>query len=103
MKNGNLKGIRNIGTYYYDDSVSKQNGEFDVAIETSNGFDIYEVKYLKKPFDITTLKNELLQIKNIKGIKVNNIGFISINGFDFHSDEYELIDGSELFKTNMEK
>ena len=103
VKNGNLKGIRNIGTYYYDDSVSKQNGEFDVAIETSNGFDIYEVKYLKKPFDITTLKNELLQIKNIKGIKVNNIGFISINGFDFHSDEYELIDGNELFKTNMEK
>ncbi|MDY5982204.1 MAG: ATP-binding protein [Anaeroplasma sp.] len=103
VKNGNLKGIRNIGTYYYDDSVSKQNGEFDVAIETSNGFDIYEVKYLKKAFDIATLKNEFLQIKNIKGIKVNNIGFISVNGFDFNSDEYELIDGSELFKTSMEK
>jgi AAA+ ATPase superfamily predicted ATPase len=33
VKNGNLKGIRNIGTYYYDDSVSKQNGEFDVALD----------------------------------------------------------------------
>ena len=98
VKNGNLKGIRNIGTYYYDDSTSKTNGEFDVAIESSNGFNIYEVKYLKKTFDITSLKSELIQIQNIKGIKVNSIGFISINGFDFNSDEYELIDGNKLFE-----
>ena len=98
VKNGNLKGIRNIGTYYFDDSVSKTNGEFDVAIETSNGFDIYEVKYLKKTFDIVSLKAELNQIQNIKGIKVNRIGFISVNGFDFNSDEYELLDGNKLFE-----
>ena len=96
--NGNLKGIRNIGTYYYDDSVSKQNGEFDVALETADGFDIYEVKYLKKPFDIVSLKAELNQIQNIKGIKVNRIGFISVNGFDFNLDGYELLDGNKLFE-----
>ena len=61
------------------------------------------MKYLKKTFDITSLKSELIQIQNIKGIKVNSIGFISINGFNLNSDEYELIDGSELFKTSMEK
>lgn len=98
VKNGFLKGIRNIGTYYYDDPASKQNGEFDVALEASDGFDIYEVKYLKKPFDITSFNTELIQIQNIKGIKVNKIGFISINGFDFNSGEYELIDGNKLFK-----
>ncbi|MCR4898351.1 MAG: DUF234 domain-containing protein, partial [Acholeplasmatales bacterium] len=97
VKNGNLKGIRNIGTYYYDDSTSKTNGEFDVAIETADGFDIYEVKYLKKPFDIVSLNTELNQIQNIKGIKVNRIGFVSINGFDFNSDEYELLDGNKLY------
>ena len=98
VKNGNLKGIRNIGTYYYDDSTSKTNGEFDVAIETTDGFGIYEVKYLKKPFDILSLKAELNQIQNIKGIKVNRIGFISVNGFDFNTDEYELLDGNKLFE-----
>ena len=98
VKNGNLKGIRNIGTYYYDDSTSKTNGEFDVAIETTDGFDIYEVKYLKKPFNIVSLKAELNQIQNIKGIKINRIGFISVNGFDFNSDEYELLDGNKLFE-----
>ncbi len=98
VKNGSLKGIRNIGTYYYDDSVSKQNGEFDVAIETSNGFDIYEVKYLKKPFDIASLNKEVNQIQDIKGIKINKIGFISINGFNFNSDKYELLDGNKLFE-----
>ncbi|WP_162849886.1 ATP-binding protein [Anaeroplasma bactoclasticum] len=98
VKNGNLKGIRNIGTYYYDDSVSKQNGEFDVALDAKDGFDIYEVKYLKKPFDIASLNKEVSQIQNIKGIKINKIGFISVNGFDFNSDEYELLDGNKLFE-----
>jgi hypothetical protein len=98
VKNGTLKLIRNIGTYYYDDSVSKQNGEFDVAIETADGFDIYEVKYLKKPFDIASLNKEVNQIQDIKGIKINKIGFISINGFNFNSDKYELLDGNKLFE-----
>ena len=98
VKKGILKGIRNIGTYYYDDSVSKINGEFDVALETNDGFNIYEVKYLKNPFDELALNKELNQIQSIKGIKVNKIGFISINGFDFNSNEYELIDGKKLFE-----
>ena len=98
VKNGNLKGIRNIGTYYYDDSVSKQNGEFDVALDAKDGFNIYEVKYLKKPFDIASLNKEVNQIQNIKGIKINKIGFISINGFDFNLDGYELLDGNKIFE-----
>ena len=44
------------------------------------------------------MKAELNQIQNIKGIKVNRIGFISVNGFDFNSDEYELLDGNKLFE-----
>ena len=27
------------------------------------------------------------------------IGFISINGFDFNSDEYDFIYGNEIFKS----
>lgn len=100
VKKGILKGIRNIGTYYYDDSVNKVNGEFDVALETKDGFNIYEVKYLKNQLNLSTLKKEYNQIQNIKGIKVNHIGFISINGFDFNSDDYELIDGIRLYELN---
>lgn len=33
---GYLKGIKNIGTYYYDDSKNKINGEFNAALEFKN-------------------------------------------------------------------
>ena len=42
---GKLKGVTNIGSYYYDDSVNKKNGEFDVALQRADIYDIYEVKY----------------------------------------------------------
>ena len=41
-----------------------------------NGFDVYEVKYLRNPLDFQTMKQEEKQIRNIKGIDINNIGFI---------------------------
>ena len=40
-----LRGVSNIGTFYYDDSANKKNGEFDVVLERKNVYDIYEVKY----------------------------------------------------------
>ena len=51
IKNSKLKGIKNIGTYYYDDSKTKTNGEFDVVLEKEDGFVIYEVKYLKNKME----------------------------------------------------
>ena len=47
VKNGILKNVYNIGSYYYDDLVNKKNGEFDVALECKDGYDIIEVKFYK--------------------------------------------------------
>ena len=45
VRSGELKGVRNIGSYYSDDPVHRKNGEFDVAMELANGYAIYEAKY----------------------------------------------------------
>ena len=38
------------------------------------------------------------QIKQMKEIACNKIGFVSSSGFAFSSDKYDLITGEELFK-----
>lgn len=97
LKNKKIKGIMNIGTYYYDDSLSKTNGEFDVVLKYKDGYDIYEAKYLSKPLSNKEIEQEVEQIKNIKGLNVRNIGFISINGFETTNAKYEYINGNDLY------
>ena len=38
----------NIGSYYYYDPVHCRNGGFDAALEFSDGYDIFEVKYYRQ-------------------------------------------------------
>ena len=40
--------MRNIGSYYYYDPVHCRNGGFDAALEFSDGYDIFEVKYYRQ-------------------------------------------------------
>ena len=98
VRSNKLRGIKNIGTYYYDDSKNKINGEFDVALDTVDGYAIYEVKYLKDKLKINQAEIEIKQINNIRGINVNKIGFVSINGFDFDDKKIDLIDGTNIYK-----
>ena len=51
VRSGKLKGVRNIGSYYYDDPVHRKNGEFDVALEFADGYEIFEVKVLCPAYD----------------------------------------------------
>ena len=96
-KRGALKGATNIGTYYYDDSETKRNGEFDVVVERKDIYDIYEVKYHKSPLGIGEIKKEEEQIKSIKSLRIGKIGFVSISGFEDSFDEYDMITGEELY------
>ena len=96
-KSGNLKGVTNIGMYYYDDSETKTNGEFDVVLERRGIYDIYEVKYCSSPLGTDEMKKEEEQIKKIKGLKIGKIGFASISGFDAAQKEFELVTGDELY------
>lgn len=79
---GKIKGIINVGTYYYDDPINHLNGEFDLALEKKDNVEIIEVKYLKNKVNNQIIDKELYQVKNIKEININKLGFISINGFE---------------------
>ena len=97
VKEGLRSGILHIGTYYYDDLVQKKNGEFDVALQRKRGYDFYEVKYLSSPLTEKAMRAEEAQIRELKGVQVLQIGFISVNGFEKQPSEFECIDGEALY------
>lgn len=93
-------GILNVGTYYYDDSVNKKNGEFDVALKRRNGYEIYEAKYYSNSLKENEMVKEIEQIKNINGLNVTKIGFVTISGVEKRIDGIDYIDGDELYSVN---
>ena len=97
IKSGKLRGISNIGTYYYDDSATHTNGEFDVVLERRGSYDLYEVKYYASPLSVKEMEHEVQQVRNIKGLTVENIGFISASGFEVNEATYVQISGEELY------
>ncbi len=96
--NGKLKGVLNIGTYYYDDSATRTNGEFDVVLKRRNAYDIYEVKFYRAPLNEKEILSEAEKIKNVKGLSLGEIGFISVSGYEDYPKGYNLIDGEALYK-----
>lgn len=97
VKMGKLRGISNIGTFYYDDSSTRTNGEFDVVLERKNIYDIYEVKYYSNPLELSEIHKEVAQIKAIKGLKIGKIGFIATSGYETTTDDYDFIDINNLY------
>ncbi len=98
VKEGKRKDILNIGTYYYDDPVRKRNGEFDVALQKKDGYELYEVKHLTSPLTEKVMREEELQVKAIQGMDIVRMGFVSIGGFETRSSEFECIDGQALYE-----
>lgn len=94
---GFLQGVRNIGSYYYDDPSSKTNGEFDVALETKEGYFIYETKYYKDKIKESEMLQEVSQIRKIQELAVARIGFCAVNGFEETSHDFDLISGERLY------
>lgn len=93
-----LTGISNIGTFYYDDSVTRTNGEFDVVLERKGIYDIYEVKYYSSPLREREMHKEEEQIRAIKGLQVGKIGFIAASGYEKAPKKYDCIDVKELYE-----
>ncbi len=98
VQNGKLKGIFNIGTYYYDDPKEKKNGEFDVVLQTKTAFDIYEAKYRMAPMTDKQIEEEISQVNSIPNLKIGTVGFISINGFESLRTDIPCMDGEDLYK-----
>lgn len=97
-KSGKLRGVTNIGIYYYDDSETCTNGEFDVVLARRTVYDIYEVKYHIPPLGEKEMSEEAEKIRNVKGLTLGKIGFISVSGYDTAEKEYDLIDGETLYR-----
>ena len=81
VRAGKRRGVRNIGSYYYDDPVHRKNGEFDVVLEYADGYEIYEAKYYAQPMTLDEIHREVRQVEAIRELKVKQLGFIAINGF----------------------
>ena len=96
-KSGKLKGVLDIGTYYYDDSVRRKNGEFDIALKRVNGYDIYEAKYYRDILTEKEMLKEEKQVFEISTLNIKKIGFITVSGVETKLDKFEYVDGNQLY------
>ena len=97
VRSGKMKRVRNIGSYYYDDPAHRKNGEFDVALEFADGYEIYEAKYYAQPMTLDEIHREVQPVEAIKELTVKQIGFIAINGFAEREEPYLYLDGNDIF------
>ena len=100
---GTLKGITNIGTFHYDDSVTKTSGEFDVVLQrrgtdTDFTYDVYEAKYYTSPLSQGEMYKETEKIKNLNGLTLGKIGFIAMSGYEKDDENFHCISGEELYE-----
>ena len=87
-----------IGKYYYDDSVNKTNGEFDIVTLDDKGYIFYEAKFRKEPITESMIKEEIEQV-NRTGLFCYKYGFISKSGFECEaSGDRILITIDEIYK-----
>ncbi len=97
IKQGKMKNVFDIGSFWYDDPQTKTNGEFDCVIKTSSGYEFYECKFYQNPMSAEECQKEIAQLNNLKGISFNKASFVCSAGFSFDSKDYILITGDDLF------
>ncbi len=97
-KEGKILNVVDIGSFWYDDSERKISGEFDCVLKRTAGYDFYECKFYKEPMKVEECKKEEMQVNQIKGLSIHEMGFICLGGFDFQTDEYKLVSGEMLFE-----
>lgn len=96
VKAGMRTDILNIDTYWYDDKANKTNGEFDIALKTENGYEIYDAKFLVNPFTEQEAEKEFKQIQALS-IPVAKWGIISASGFEKTNSNYIQITLDDMF------
>ena len=96
---GKYPDIDDFGSYWYDDPVTKTNGEFDCVIRHGGEmYDFYECKYFERPMTLEECNEEKSQLERIRGIDVSGIGFVCTGGFAFDENQgFILVDGEKLY------
>lgn len=97
-KSGELKNIYDVGTFWYDITKEKKNGEFDCCLAHKDSYSFYEVKYYDKPMVLKDIESEAIKINQVASfIKIETIGFVALSGFETNTDAYNLISADELY------
>lgn len=91
-----IEPIKLIGTYWYDDSKNKVNGQFDVVTLDKNGYIFYVVKYIDKQIDEAILNEEIYALTKLN-INYYKLGFISKKGSLLDNDKYNLFSLDDLY------
>ena len=97
-RNGVLNDVTDIGSYWYDIPELKKNGEFDIVLKHKKSYSLYEVKYYSNPLTEIEADKEYKQIKEIKEMPVERVGFVCLSGFSFKKRLYDLIPAEALYK-----
>ncbi len=98
-RRGNITGVYDIGTYWYDDPAEKKNGEFDCVLKHKKTYSFYEVKTYKEPLCRSICEAEEKEVRSLaEPFDIEKIGFISLSGFDFSSDKYDLIPAEKMYE-----
>lgn len=83
-----------IGTYSYDDPVTRTNGEFDVVTKDPLGYSFYEAKFRTTPITQRMIEDEIVQAQRA-GLTCHRYGFFSRSGFEAQADERTALIGLE--------
>ncbi len=83
-----------IGTYSYDDPVTRTNGEFDVVTKDPLGYSFYEAKFRTTPITQRMIEDEIEQVQRT-GLTCHRYGFFSRSGFEAQTDERTALIGLE--------
>lgn len=83
-----------IGTYSYDDPVTRTNGEFDVVTKDPLGYSFYEAKFRTTPITQRMIEDEIEQVQRT-GLTCHRYGFFSRSGFEAQADESTALIGLE--------
>lgn len=92
IRQGLYPDIIDIGSYF------SSNSEFDCIIKKIDGtYAIYEVKYYTKKVSKDIILKEIEQIKEIKGLNITEVGFVSSSGFKEKVDGIKYLDINDIF------
>lgn len=83
-----------IGTYSYDDPVTRTNGEFDVVTKDPLGYSFYEAKFRTTPITQRMIEDGIEQVQRT-GLTCHRYGFFSRSGFEAQADERTALIGLE--------
>ncbi len=93
---GKYPDVIDIGSYF-----ASQN-EFDCVLKKKNNkYSIYEVKFISKKMSLQKQQEEYEQIKLIKGLNIDEIGFVCSSGFASKSNSFKYLEIDDLFMKQL--